>query len=115
MVVYSRPTDKCMVRWAKPNGAFERVGYTLRLSKRLLNMVSTLPAYPAGFDLEFSFLKGTWECPGESREKTSPKRCLRQNHSYIVHMVGLEGIVPQLSGPGGCGMGGGSHQTINKN
>ena len=31
-----------------------------------------------------------------------------------MHMVGLEGIVPQLSGPGGCGMGGGSHQTINK-
>ena len=24
-----------------------------------------------------------------------------------MHMVGLEGIVPQLSGPGGCGMGGG--------
>ena len=24
-----------------------------------------------------------------------------------MHMVRLEGIVPQLSGPGGCGMGGG--------
>ena len=56
MVVYSRPTDKCMVGWAKPKGAFERVGCNLRLSKRLLNMVSTLPADPAGFDLEF-FLK----------------------------------------------------------
>ena len=28
---------------------------------------------------------------------------------------GVQGIVPQLSGPGGCGMGGGSYQTINKN
>ena len=33
-----------------------------------------------------------------------PKSCLRPNNSYIVHVVGLEGIVPQLSGPGGCGM-----------
>ena len=44
---------------------------------------------------------------GVNGEKTSPRSCLRQNHSYIVHVVGLEGIVPQLSGPGGCGMGGG--------
>ena len=114
MVVYSRPTDKCMVRWAKPKGAFERVGCNLRLSKRLLNMVSTLPADPAGFDLEFFSKGGPGSAPGSQGRKTSPKRCLRQNHSYIVHMVGLEGIVPQLSGPGGCGMGG-AHQTINKN
>ena len=52
MVVYNRPTDKCMVRWAKPKGAFERVGCNLRLFKRLLNMLSTLPADPAGSDLE---------------------------------------------------------------
>ena len=51
--------------------------------------------------------KGVRECPGDSREKKSPKSCLHQNHSYIVHVVGLEGIVPQLSGPGGCGMWGG--------
>ena len=52
MVVYS--TDKCMVTWAKQKGAFERIGCTcnMRLFKRLLNMLSTLPADPAGFDLE---------------------------------------------------------------
>ena len=74
MVVYSRPTDKCMVRWAKPKGAFERVGCTLRLSKRLLNIVSTLPADPAGFDLEFFFLKGDQGVPrGVKGEKRHPK------------------------------------------
>ena len=41
---------------------------------------------------------------GLKGEKKSPKSCLRPNNSYIVHVVGLEGIVPQLSGPGGCGM-----------
>ena len=41
-----------MVRWAKPKGAFERVGCNLRLFKRPLNMLSTLPADLAGFDLE---------------------------------------------------------------
>ena len=61
------------------------------------------------------FLKGDEGVPrGVKGEKTSLKSCLRQNHSYMVHVVGLEGIVPQLSGPGGCGMGGG-YQTINKN
>ena len=50
MVVYS--TDQCMVTWAKQKGAFERIGCNLRLFKRLLNMLSTLPADPAGFDLE---------------------------------------------------------------
>ena len=79
-------------------------------------MVLTLPADPAGFDLEEIFSKGgPVSAPGSQGRKTSPKRCLRQNHSYIVHVVGLEGIVPQLSGPGGCWMEGGSHQTINKN
>ena len=73
MVVYSRPTDKCMVRWAKPKGAFERVGCNLRLSKRLLNMVSTLPADPAGFDLEF-FSKGGPGVPrGVKGETRHPK------------------------------------------
>ena len=42
------------------------------------------------------------------------KNCLRQNKSYIVHVVGLDRIVPQLSGPGGCGMGGGVIR-LNKN
>ena len=42
--------------------------------------------------------------PGTQGRKKSPKSCLRPNSSYIVHVVGLEGIVPQLSGPGGCGM-----------
>ena len=47
------------------------------------------------------FLKGDEGVPrGVKGENTSPKSCLRQNHSYIVHVVGLEGIVPQLSGPG---------------
>ena len=74
MVVYSRPTDKCMVRWAKPKGAFERVGCNLRLSKRLLNMVSTLPADPAGFDLEFFSKGGTREFPqGVKGETRHPK------------------------------------------
>ena len=41
-----------MVRCAKQKGAFERNGCNLRLFKRLLNMLSTLPADPAGFDLE---------------------------------------------------------------
>ena len=41
-----------MVRWAKPKGAFERVGCNLRLFKRLLNMLSTIPADPAGFELD---------------------------------------------------------------
>ena len=44
---------------------------------------------------------------GLKGEKKSPKSCLCQYHSYIVHVVGLEGIVPRLSGPGGCGMWGG--------
>ena len=73
MVAYSRPTDKCMVRWAKPKGAFERVGCNLRLSKRLLNMVSTLTADPAGFDLE-CFLKGDQGVPrGVEGETRHPK------------------------------------------
>ena len=48
MIVYS--ADKCMVRWAKPNGAFERVGCNLRLfnAKYLVNFT----ADPAGFDLD---------------------------------------------------------------
>ena len=50
MVVYS--TDKCMLRWTKPKGAFGRVGCNLRLFKKPLNMLSTLPADLAGFDLE---------------------------------------------------------------
>ena len=33
---------------------------------------------------------------GVKGEKTSPKSCLRQHHSYIVHVVGLEGIVPPM-------------------
>ena len=108
MVVYSRPTDKCMVRWAKPKGAFERVGCNLRLSKRLLNMVSTLPADPAGFDLEFFSKGGPGSAPGSQGRNTSPKRCLRQNHqSYIVHMVGLEGIVPNCQALVVVGWGGG--------
>ena len=107
MVVYSRPTDKCMVRWAKPKGAFERVGCTLRLSKRLLNMVSTLPADPAGFDLEFFSKGGPGSAPGSQVRKTSPKICLRQNHSYIVHMVGLEVIVPYCQALVVVGWGGG--------
>ena len=74
MVVYTGPTDKCMVRWAKPKGAFERVGCTLRLSKRLLNMVSTLPADPAGFDLEFFSKGGPGSAPrGVKGEKRHPK------------------------------------------
>ena len=56
-------------------------------------MVSTLPADPAGFDLEFFSKGGPGSAPGSQGRKTSPKRCLRQNHSYIVHMVGLKGIV----------------------
>ena len=45
--------------------------------------------------------------PGTQGRKKSPKSCLRQNHSYIVHVVGLEGIVPQLSAlvVAGCGEG----------
>ena len=73
MVVYSRPTDKCMVRWAKPKGAFERVGCNLRLSKRLLNMVSTLPADPAGFDLEFFSIGVPGSARGSQGRNTSPK------------------------------------------
>ena len=54
---------------------------------------------------------------GVTGEKTSPKSCLRQNNSYIVHVVGLEGIVPPIVRPwwlrdvgrGVC------YQTINKN
>ncbi len=62
-----------MVRWAKPKGAFERVGCTLRLSKRLLNMVSTLQADPAGFELEFFFLKRDQGVPrGVKGEKRHP-------------------------------------------
>ncbi len=50
MVGYS--TDTCRVKWVKPKRAFERVGCNLRLFKRLLNMLSTLSAYPGGFDLD---------------------------------------------------------------
>ena len=44
---------------------------------------------------------------GGLKGEKSPKSFLRQNHSYIVHVVGLEGIVPQLSGHGGCSTWGG--------
>ena len=58
---------------AEAEGAFERVGCNLRLSKRLLNRVSTLPADPAGFDLEF-FLKGDQGVPrGVKGETRHPK------------------------------------------
>ena len=40
MIVYS--ADKCTVRWAKPNGASERVGCNLRLfnAKYVVNFTS---------------------------------------------------------------------------
>ena len=78
-----------MVGWAKPKGAFERVGCNLRLSKRLLNMVSTLPADPAGFDLEFFSKGGPGSTPRSEREKhvtqkmSTPKSFLHSAHGGV--------------------------------